>query len=260
MRAIQKAVSEIKMLLEQAIVQNGEAGKHSVIRSQKPIKLIHDAVRSELIANRIDSTRIKAEIKLSGFLKKKSQDIVVFPPDFSPTPELISTGFLEGKSDEYGKAFTERTLSINVRSQLSSLDKNFDTLYERTFAEALNFHVRCPRMCLGEVYMIPVYEYDVAGAQRRVVSFSKSIGRIEKYLLAFNAINGRIAVNSDYHKYEQICLLVVDFSRMPPKIYSSDSELKNDGLLSHDPTASISNLTFQKLVPSLIQTYQSRFS
>ncbi|MDQ3820011.1 MAG: hypothetical protein M3362_20370 [Acidobacteriota bacterium] len=183
----------------------------------------------------------------------------MFPANLSPAPETISTGFLEGQTDRYGKAFTERTLSINVRSQLSSLGKNFDTLYERTFAEALNFHLRCPSMCLGEVYMIPVYEYDVADAQRHLVSFSKSIGRIEKYLLAFNAINGRIDINSDQHKYEQVCLLVVDFSKTPPKIYSSDSELKNDGLLPQTSIASISNLTFQKFIPSLLQTYQSRF-
>ena len=259
MPTIQQAVSEIKILLEQAIIKNGEAGKHSVIRSQKPIKLIHDAVQSELIANQIDPIRIKAEITLSGVLKKKSQDIVVFPSDLSPTPERINTGFLEGKSDVYGEAFTERTLSINVRSQLSSLDKNFDTLYERTFAEALNLHLRCPSMCLGEVYMIPVYEYDVADAQQRIVSFSQSIGRIEKYLLAFNAINSRTAVSSDHHRYEQVCLLVVDFSRTQPTINSSDTYLKGDGLLPQVSTASISNLTFQKLVPSLLQRYQSRF-
>ncbi|MGI8655679.1 MAG: restriction endonuclease [Pyrinomonadaceae bacterium] len=259
MRTIQQAVSEIKTLLEQAITVNGEAGKLSVIRSQKPIKLIHDAVQSELVANQAALTSIKAELTLYGLLKKKSQDIVVFPSNLSRQTEVISDGFLKGETDIYGRAFTERTLSINIRSQLSSLNKNFDTLYERTFAESLNFHLRCPNMCLGEVYMIPVYEYDVADAQRHIVSFSKSIGRIEKYLLAFNAINGRIAVNSDHHKYEQVCLLVVDFRQTPPKIYSSDVDLRTDGLLSQSSAASITNLTFQNFVPSLLQTYGSRF-
>jgi hypothetical protein len=166
---------------------------------------------------------------------------------------------LEGKIDRYGKEFTEKILSINVRSQLSSLDKNFDTLYERTFAEALNFHLRCPEMCLGEVYMIPVYEYDTRAAQQNRISFSRSFRNVEKYLLAFNSIAGRISIVSDHYKYEQVCLLIIDFSLQTPKIYSSDEDLKRDGLLPENSAASISNLTFERFIPSLLETYRARF-
>jgi len=64
-------------------------------------------------------------------------------------------GLLRETNDYYGKDYTEKIISINVRSQFSSLAKNFDTLYERTIAEAQNLHVRCSKMCLGEVYMMP---------------------------------------------------------------------------------------------------------
>lgn len=266
MPTIQESVNQIKLILEQAIIENGEAGKLSLIRSQKPIKLIHEAVKSELAINQITLSKIhpplgisEGEITLSGFLKRKSQDIVVFPNEIEPFAEKIDSGFLEGKLDKFGKDFTERVLSINVRSQLSSLAKNFDTLYERTFAEALNFHLRCPNMCLGEVYMIPVYEYDTRDAQQNSTSFSKSFGNVEKYLLAFNAIAGRIATNSDLYKYEQVCLLIVDFSKDTPKIYSSDEELKQDKLLPEDSTATIENLTFNRFIPSLLETYRARF-
>lgn len=266
MPTIQEAVNQIKLTLEKAIITNGEAGKLSLIRSQKPIKLIHEAVKSELVANQIAISQIcpsldisEGEITLSGFLKKKSQDIIVFPNGIEPVQEIIDTGFLEGKIDSYGKDFTEKTLSINVRSQLSSLDKNFDTLYERTFAEALNFHLRCPNMCLGEVYMIPVYEYNTKDAQQNTISFSRSFRNVEKYLLAFNAIAGRIATNTDLYKYEKVCLLIVDFSKEIPKIYSSDEELKRDELLSQNSTASINNLTFDRFVPLLLETYRARF-
>ena len=266
MPSIQESVNQIKQILEQAIVENGEAGKLSLIRSQKPIKLIHEAVKSSLIENVIDISKIQpplsvseGEITLSGFLKKKSQDIVVFPNGVEPLEEKIDSGFLEGKADKFGKNFTERVLSINVRSQLSSLAKNFDTLYERTFAEALNFHLRCPTMCLGEVYMIPVYEYDTKDAQQNNISFSKSFGNVEKYLLAFNAIAGRIVTTADLYKYEQVCLLIVDFNREIPKIYSSDEELKQDNLLPEDSIATISNLTFDRFIPSLLEIYRARF-
>lgn len=266
MPTIQESVNQIKLILEQAIRTDGESGKLSLIRSQKPIKLIHEAVKSELIANQITPTSIRplsgvseGEVTLSGFLKKKSQDIVVFPSGIDPIEEIIESGFLEGKIDNFGNSFTERVLSINVRSQLSSLAKNFDTLYERTFAEALNFHLRCPNMCLGEVYMIPVYEYDTRNAQDNIISFSRGFGNVEKYLLAFNAIAGRITTTSDLYKYEQVCLLIVDFSKDVPKIYSSDEELKRDGLLSQDSTTSIANLTFDRFIPSLLETYRARF-
>lgn len=266
MLTIQEAVKQIKLLLETAIIQNGEVGKLSLIRSQKPIKLIHEAVKLDLIRNGIEPLQIRpplersdGEITLSGFLKRKSQDITVFPKNFVAIPEKVDKGFLEGTTDNFGKNLTERILSINVRSQLSSLAKNFDTLYERTFAEALNFHLRCPEMCLGEVYMIPVYEYDTKDAQQNCISFLKSFKNVEKYLLAFNAIAERTSIVSDHHKYEKVCLLITDFSREIPKIYSSDKELKADGLLAEDSKASIENLTFTQFVPRLLEIYKARF-
>ncbi len=259
MPTIQESVNEIKSVLEEAIINNGEAGKHSVIRSQKPIKLIHEAVKSELILNDVELTQISEEKSLSGFLKKKSQDVIVFPKNILPIKEKIETGFLEGKIDEYGKEYTEKTLSINVRSQLSSMSKNFDTLYERTFAEALNLHLRCPNMCLGEVYMIPVYEYNIKDIQQKKISFSKSFKNVEKYVLAFNALSGRISVSVDHYKYERVCLLIVDFSKETPKIYNSDEELKEDKLLPETSIASIENISYQNFVPSLLEVHKARF-
>jgi hypothetical protein len=100
MPTIQESVNQIKLILEQAIRTDGESGKLSLIRSQKTIKLIHEAVKSELLANQILPTRIhpplgvsEGEITLSGFLKKKSQDIVVFPSGIDTIEEIIESGF-----------------------------------------------------------------------------------------------------------------------------------------------------------------------
>ena len=62
--------------------------------------------------------------------------------------------------DPYGEEYSKNTLVINVRSQMSSLAKNSDTLFERTFAEAMNLHMQYPDIVLGEVYLIPINEYD----------------------------------------------------------------------------------------------------
>ncbi|HLA95951.1 MAG TPA: hypothetical protein VK612_09535 [Pyrinomonadaceae bacterium] len=246
MPTLQEAVNEFKRILEAAIIENGEAGKKSLITSQRHTRLIHEAVKTSLVDNGIAEAQIhpslgqsKGEIKLAGFLKKKSQDITVFPVDVPGVKETIDQGFQEGKVDIYGMNLTERAVSINVRSQLSSLGNNFDTLYERTFAEALNFHLRCPQMCLGEVYLIPVYEYDKYAVQKKQVAFFKGFKNVEKYLQAFEAINGRVGTAGDFYKYERVCLLVVDFNRPIPKIYSTDDALREDGLLAVDSTASL---------------------
>lgn len=83
------------------------------------------------------------EIKIKGFLKSKNQDVAIIP-----TEQLVA--LTNTTSPE-----VEKVLSVNIRSQLSSLSKNIDTLYERTFAEALNLHLSYPKQCLGEVYLIP---------------------------------------------------------------------------------------------------------
>jgi len=125
----------------------------------------------------IDNT--KPELKLAGFIKQKYQDVCVSPRGIAPEKELLTEGVLLEETDLYGKSYTEKTISINIRSQMSSLAKNFDTLYERTIAEAQNLHERCPKMVLGEVYMIPVYEYDAAEMAKKKIQFIDRIGAVE---------------------------------------------------------------------------------
>ncbi len=182
------ALKEIKQSIETAIKTGGTEAKNNLIRTQKPIKLLHDVVKSELIRNKVNPELIKpalkqssGELALSGFFKRKDQDVCVVQNGLMPIEEVLKTdGILYGEKDEFGFDFTEKALSINVRSQLSSSAKNFDTLYERTFAEALNLHLRCPKMVLGEFYMIAVREYDSNEANNNEVKFRKEKG-IEKH-------------------------------------------------------------------------------
>ncbi|GHT15236.1 hypothetical protein FACS189432_04680 [Bacteroidia bacterium] len=268
--SLQEAVNRIKSSIEGAIISGGTTAKNNLIRSQQPIKLLHEVVKSELIRQGVNEQFINpplgesaGELKLAGFFKHKDQDICVVPNNVQKIPETLTTeGILYGKEDVFGKDFTEKTLSINVRSQLSSSAKNFDTLYERTFAEALNLHLRCPQMVLGEFYMIAVKEYDSNYANNNQVVYrgiSSIQSHIQKYLLSFNAINGRMDTSSNHNKYERVCLLIVDFSRDIPKIYDTDEELRADGLLSDDSIASIENLSFPDFISDLLKIYTDRF-
>jgi hypothetical protein len=263
---IVEALASIKAVLEKTISTLGETGKTSLIRSQKPIKLIHEVIKTSLISSGINPENIKprlgassGELKLSGFLKKKDQDICIIPNGAKEVLEKLTVGLLAGRNDKFGLAATESIISINVRSQLSSLGNNIDTLYERIFAEAMNLHMRCPKMCLGEVYMIPVYEYHKHLAQKKQIGWVTKKSPIETYIRAFEGINLRTSITDDFYKYEKACLLVVDFSKVIPKLYSTDAELKADNLIAPTSTVSISNLNYQSFIKDLVATYSTRF-
>lgn len=267
---IDTAIVRIKKMIEDSILKGGETAKNNLIRSQKPINLLHDATKATFIKLGVKPEYIhppyethNGELKLAGFFKFKDQDVCLRSSNLQSTPEVLAfDGILKGKQDIYGQELTEKILSVNVRSQLSSLAKNFDTLYERTYAEALNLHLRCPKMVLGELYMIPVFEYDDNLARKKQVGFkpnSKIQSHIEKYLFSFGAINHRTTSTGEEYKYEKVCLLIVDFSQETPVIYNTDEELRSAGLISNSTTASIEEMNFPSFCSSLLSIYQDRF-
>lgn len=267
---ILNAVTEIKKLIETAIIEGGVEGKNNLIRTQRPICILHDAAKSAFIKEGVNPYRIKpllgehvGEQKLAGFFKFKDQDICFMPNNVRKKNEILDfDGILKGTKDEFGKELTERILSVNVRSQLSSIAKNFDTLYERTFAEALNLHLRCEKMVLGEFYMIPVFSYDDAAAKNHVVKFvpNKNVAsHIQKYIYSFSAVNNRRVLQGEEYKYERVCLLIVDFSKPTPIVYNTDEQLKQDKLLPMFSTASIEQMNFPSFAKTLLSIYEQRY-
>jgi len=276
---IQEAVNQIKSDYETAI-ENGT--KASTIRTSRLIKNIHNALKSDFLKNNVHPslinpskeyllkvinppkrqiTRAKRlhdiELKLAGFLKTKKQDLSIIPDNIPIAPQRLAINtMMNGYHDIYGDVFTESVLSINVRSQLSSIWKNFDTLYERTFAEALNLHQRLPNMVLGEVYMIPVKEYTDASTAGNMVFNTIDIG---KYISAFQAINNRANHTDEKYKYERCCLLIVNFEGHIPKIYNTSAELIQDGFLAQGSTISMAGLDYQNFVTDILKIYSTRF-
>lgn len=268
--SIENAVYSIKEMIERAIKDGGVEGKNNLIRSQQPICMLHDAAKSAFIRNGVNPTRVRPllgehfdELRLAGFFKCKDQDICFLPNHIRQQREFLQfDGILKGQLDQFGTDLTEHILSVNVRSQLSSIAKNFDTLYERTFAEALNLHLRCQKMVLGEFYMIPVKEYDNAEAKYNRIAFknNKSVQKhIEKYLYSFSAVNNRRVLQGEEYKYERVCLLIVDFSKDVPVIYNTDDELKAAALLPERSDASINEMNFPSFAPTLMKLYEERF-
>ncbi len=259
---IQQVLKKIKKDYDEAITtskfngntyENGHKAKEALIRSQKIINIIHDFIKRDFVENKVQSQKIfppvgesSPEIKIKGFLKSKNQDIVIIP-----NIELIP---ITNTDDPRIK----RIISVNVRSQLSSLKKNIDTLYERTFAEALNLHLNHPKQCMGEVYLIPTHEYDDKAMLQNKVEF-KSVSNIEEYIRMFQAINNRHSIKGNEYKYERVCLLIVDFRKKSPKLYSSIKELKMDGLVSKNTKVNLKNLTISGFTKDMLDIYTKRF-
>jgi hypothetical protein len=264
---IQQAIGSFKSLIESSIKTGGNESKTAMIRSSRPILNIHEAVKHQLLENKVNSDLIfppvgqrSPEIKLAGSLKQKNQDVCVKPNDINPAVEILNEGLLKGVSDAYGEDFTRRTLSINVRSQISSISKNFDTLYERTISEAQNLHDRCPEIVLGEVYMIAIPEYNDKEFGNKKISFKNLSPRlVEKYIKSFQAITGRSTTRKNFFQYEATCLLIVDFSKNPAKIYKTTAELIADGLLPSATTVRYEGLEWTGFTKKLIDVYQARF-
>lgn len=256
-------LKEIKILYEQAIKNGGRDGVHSLIRSQKLIGIIHDYIKQELISYGISKNKIfpklnetNPEICMSGFLKEKKQDISVISSKFNK--ETIREGVLIGKTDQIGKNVMNTSISINVRSQLSSLGKNFDTLYERTFAEALNLHLRADKLVMGEVYMIPLVAYDPDKMARKEIGWKEKAPI--KYIPAFRELTKRESVGIDEYKYERVCLLIVDFREENPKIISSAKELLDLGWIKKDEidNFSLEGLGMKGFIQDLVIAYEKR--
>jgi hypothetical protein len=114
-------------------------------------------------------------------------------------------------------------------------------------------------MVLGEVYMIPVKEYDAAAMINNEIKFIDRIGAVEKYIKSFQAINGRPDFTREDYKYERVCLLLIDFEKTPAKIYSSNMDLINDGLIDKNTDANMSELSWETFTMNILDTYSTRF-
>lgn len=267
MAFIDEQLIRFKDLIEESIISGGSQGKESIIRSSVLINLIHDAVKNEFIQAGIEPTNIfphfhetKPELKMAGFLKQKDQDICIVPKGINKVATNISWGPLafENKLDPFGYEFSTNTLVVNVRSQMSSLAKNSDTLFERTFAEAQNLHMRYPGIVLGEVYLIPVHEYDDDLVKNHIVGFRQRQTNVEKYISFFDSINGR-EENGENYLYERVTLLVVDFNRTYPYLFQDSNELKQAGYISNEFNIEYEDLNFRDFVSDILSIYRKRY-
>lgn len=281
LEALQSAANEIKVAVHNAVTtasyggntfNNGLEAKTALIRSVTLIQRIHELAKRSLDVE-LNTLGVPYEIhpplgqsgpemSVWGLLKKKKQDIVVLIGDTPPAREEILEGPLIGGHDELGFAATKSAIVIGVRSQLSSVDKNFDTLMERAFAETMNLRLRHPYLVMGEVYLLAVKDYDEQAMKKNEIAWKSRFTNIERFISIFNGISHRADHENirESYKYERSALLLVDFSQSPPKIYTTIEELQADGIVSESFTQDYRGLSPCNFSSDLLAKYNERHS
>ena len=80
---------------------------------------------------------------------------------------------------------------------------------------------------------------------------------MEKYISFFASINDR-SPNGDAYAYERCALLIVDFNRKQPLLFSNSKELKQFGYLSESFNIEYESLSFKNFAKDILQAYDSR--
>lgn len=276
---LEDATTEIKETLEDCIrnssyggrsYNDGRAAKTALIRSSTLIDRIHEVVKSSLCSE-LDKRGLQhtvypplgsssPELKICGLLKGKRQDVTILMGDDSPSPEEIEEGPLAGTQDPVGLSQSERSIVVGVRSQLSSVAKNFDTLMERAFAETLNLRLRLPRLVMGEVYMLPVVEYDDTVMTSNEVRFCRGFVPVRRFIETFLAISDRDPHDTDeeLYKYERSALILLDFRESPVRSFLTLDDLQQAGIVPDGYERRFSRLSPRGFASDLIDAYVAR--
>lgn len=255
-------------------VKAGTKAVTSLIRSQKLINHLHEFVKKKLIEKGIAECKIfppigesKGEIELYGYLKSKRQDVLVL----SELPQLrkkikngeskfleytVKKGVMEGEKEKHKFSTIEKSLSINVRSQLSKTSGNFSTLMERQFAEPFNLHKRVNKLVMGEIYLMALIGYDYKKVAKKKIDWNEKFPK--KIIPLFRELNSRTRASTDFYKYERNCLLLVDFSKRTPKIISTADELKKQGFIDDTKKYSMDGLGIDSFFDDIIDIYKKR--
>jgi hypothetical protein len=230
----------IQILTEMRNIYFKDPGKATT--SQSFIKTIHKYCEHELKLRGIDSSFIHLEKPVSGSHSEKNVDIVIMGPQNKSRG--IATGPL---------------ITISVKSQMSSINKNFQTVYDRIIGEVLNLHNRFPLLVANCLYLYPVHGYTKPKSNvlegRRIqqaiqncqlsnpLDYIREEIDFEKLSRKYALTTGRKDPSDFPDKHEHFAFLVVDFDRELPAI-------RND--LVYDPILLIDNF-FDKIYKDYIK-------
>lgn len=171
------------------------------IRGQNFIKLLHSYSLEELRKREVEKGGLilAGEAKILTSHKFKDMDVSLVHPTSGPL------------------------LIVCVRSQMSSLSKNFLNYYEMEVGDVSAIHERYPLCVVGLIYLHPAKSI-VDGKSSETFDFT----RAEKM---FSRIAGREKGTDPLGHYEEIAYLKVDFEKDPPALdehFPANKDLRLD--------------------------------
>ena len=170
------------------------------VRGQNFIKKLHDYCAEELSDRGFTGgLKPRAEVKVLTSHKFKDIDIAIVHPTSGPL------------------------LVIGVRSQMSSLSKNFLNYYEMEVGDVSAIHERYPLCVVGLLYLHPMKSI-LPGNKKESFDFD----RAEKM---FSLISGRQKSSDPQAHYEEIAYMRVNFHKNPPTLdqkFPTSENLKID--------------------------------
>lgn len=194
-----------------------EENPQKAVRGQGMIKQLHDFSIRELKRLGISERKfiIKPEATIFGAHKPKEVDVAVIHKEVGPL------------------------IIVSIRSQMSSIDKNFINYYEGIIGDVISLHEKYPDLVIGEIYMLP---------KETIIRDLDGHRRIEPHDLRkkeklFKRITNRKDGKDRLDKYEHLAFLAVDFVKEPPEVLD----------IPEDPT-----LRIEDFYDKLLRTYEER--
>lgn len=107
-------------------------------------------------------------------------------------------------------------LIVDVRSQMTSVGKNFNNYIRMKAGEVESIHAKYPRCIVGLVYIHPAGDLHTRKPVGRVGSFN-----YVKAAAQLASLGGRTSLIDFASTYEQVAYCVIDFNAEPPKLLST---------------------------------------
>lgn len=267
---IQDAAIEIKREVEEAIKIGGYEKFNSLLRGSHYVMPIHEVVKlgfknygvkPELINPKLGERN--GEVTIYGSRTSKKVDVVITPENIEKRPYVVNVSETRKNKriDPYGIEYTENCICVDVKCPLVSIGKNSNTLFETFSGQTLDKKSRCPKIVIGNIVVIPLYEYDTEAMKNGEVKFSKKQTNIEKYLEQLNKLQ-RLSDYSDFLSTDlndKVCLVVIDFSSDKPHVFKTHKELVESGIVSSNFPSEFSydNINLSNFISSILNKYQN---
>lgn len=107
-------------------------------------------------------------------------------------------------------------LIVDVRSQMTSIGKNFNNYIRMKAGEVESIHEKYPRCVVGLVYVHPAGDLNTLKPVGPVGVFNYA-----KAAVQLASLGGRISLTDFASTYEHVAYCVIDFNANPPKLSST---------------------------------------